>query len=67
MCSWMRMGQAIKPAVNAGRLEGDQNVVVIESNATDASLVAEPDVDTEAEKSKKASKTGDLFEGTEAA
>jgi len=60
-------GQAIKPAERAGRLEGDQNVVVIASNASDAAVREADEAEPAGGRAKTAASGGDLFEGTEAA
>lgn len=59
-------GNPIKPQTN-GRLDGEENVVVIESNANDAAVAGGEGPEAPAAEGRSAGKTGNLFDENEAA
>jgi hypothetical protein len=60
-------GNPIKPTPTAGRLEGDENVVVIESNQADAAVAVEDDDEAQAGKKGKGLFASDEEDEAEAA
>jgi len=60
-------GNLLKGEANGGRLEADQNVILVESNANDGAVIAENDAENSgAGKPSKDLKSADLFGDTEA-